>query len=429
MENSSSSSKKKKLVAVAAVVLAAALLVSGTFAYLSATSDEVENVFATNYVDVDLKEDGDRQYSIVPGTSEEKDPIVYLDATLDTYVFITVKDSVGEYVDYSVLEDWTLIDTIENADGSVSYVYYQLVSASDETTELRILENGTVSYSSELENSDMLVYNDETGLYELKDGIELSFSAYAIQAEPFESVYMAYYGVSVKFENTSVNQDTNPYCLVGLSKEAVGTSVLYQAGFEYDNYNHSSGRNFIIPSSKYWSDISYTFTIAGTPSQDMALTLDFDEQCDAGETYKDIYFPYGFGGYEDMYLAAGNYSYGSTAFTLVGDYYPIVVTIEQTKSTAIESSVYQTTYSGTLASIIEQIANTYTLKSGTTYNEEFKITMSWPFETAATDDCYVLIGTEKQATMDLADDVIGYYGGTDYSETWADFEVTLVPAS
>ena len=77
--------KKKKLLTTGlAVALAALLLIGGgTFAYLQSTSDDVANNFKTNQVQVDLKETGDGQYNIIPGTSETKDPKVTVENTVE----------------------------------------------------------------------------------------------------------------------------------------------------------------------------------------------------------------------------------------------------------------------------------------------------------------------------------------------------------
>lgn len=167
----------------------------GTYAYLQAETDDVTNYFSTNEVQVALDEDGDREYSIVPGTSEEKDPTVTLTTSVDAYVFVEITDATvlgdgTELVTWAVDSGWTLYTTYEDEYGNTVYVYYCEYYVAEEGTEesvsLRILKDGTVSYEYTLDNDDMAAADEE------KDDITLSFVAYAIQMKPFASASTAY---------------------------------------------------------------------------------------------------------------------------------------------------------------------------------------------------------------------------------------------
>ena len=99
--------KKKMLTTGLAVALAVLLLIGGgTFAYLQSNSDDVKNSFKTNKVMVDLAETTGTDYDIIPGTTEKKDPTVTVDATVDAYVYVEVKDATGGLVDYTVADGW-----------------------------------------------------------------------------------------------------------------------------------------------------------------------------------------------------------------------------------------------------------------------------------------------------------------------------------
>ena len=198
--DNSSGSKKKKIVASAiAIALAAALMIGGTFSYLSASSDEVENTFSPNNVDVNIEESGNGDYNIIPGTSETKDPTVKVTTSVDAYVYLVVEDTTDGLVDYEIDTDvWTLLYTYDEdscpcyddgnscsdtcecglcTDDGTIYVYYTTVSASDNAQSLSVLVDNTVSYSSAITNEDLEDYED--------DDLTLSFTAYAIQMEPF----------------------------------------------------------------------------------------------------------------------------------------------------------------------------------------------------------------------------------------------------
>ena len=174
--------KRSKLwMSVASLVLAASLLIGGgTLAYLRAESEPVVNDFKANQVDVSLTETVDGQYNIIPGTSEEKDPTVHVANTVDAYVFVEVTDTTDGLVDYDIAEGWTLLDGYDN-------VYYREVLADAAEKTFPVLKDNKVSYDAALENSDML---DEDGA--LKEGLELTFKAYAIQKEPFNDPVAAF---------------------------------------------------------------------------------------------------------------------------------------------------------------------------------------------------------------------------------------------
>ncbi len=191
--------KKKTLTTALAVALAALLLMGGgTFAYLQSTSDDVANKFDTNKVMVTLTEESGQDYDIIPGTSETKDPIVTVDNTVDAYVFLEVTDNTEGLVGYEIDKTiWTALEGIEN-------VYYTVVSADAGTKVLGVLVDNKVTYSTNLENSDML---DSKG--NLKTGIDLTFKASAIQQEGFDTPLAGYKGIPVTVDsNTSSLRST-----------------------------------------------------------------------------------------------------------------------------------------------------------------------------------------------------------------------------
>ena len=85
------SSKKKVITTGLAITLAATLLIGGgTFAYLQGTTNDVVNNFHTNKVLVDLEETTGNDYEIIPGTTQEKDPKVTVNATAVSYTHLDV---------------------------------------------------------------------------------------------------------------------------------------------------------------------------------------------------------------------------------------------------------------------------------------------------------------------------------------------------
>ncbi|MCC8073338.1 MAG: hypothetical protein LIO62_04355 [Clostridiales bacterium] len=173
--------KKNKLTSAIAVGLAAVMLIGGaSYAYLEDSDGDIVNNFSTNKVEVDIDETTGEDYDIVPGTSQDKDPTVTVDNTVDAYVFVRVTDTTEGLVEYAIADGWTLLDGTDD-------IYYRIVGADDEDKTFSILDGDKVSYSADLVNSDML---DDNG--NLKDGIELTFSTYAIQVEGFDTAIEAF---------------------------------------------------------------------------------------------------------------------------------------------------------------------------------------------------------------------------------------------
>ena len=172
------SKKSRILTASVASILAAAVLVGGgTFSYLQDETDDVVNEFNANQVTVDLTETEGNEFEIIPGMTDDKDPKVTVNATVDSYVYVVVTDNTDGLVDYAVDTDvWTPLEGYEG-------VYYREVAENAEIKEFYVLEGNTVSYDAALENTDMV---DAEG--NLKEGLALTFKAYAIQKQPFTSV-------------------------------------------------------------------------------------------------------------------------------------------------------------------------------------------------------------------------------------------------
>ena len=172
---------KKKVVAtgLAVALTAAMVLGGGTYAYLQGTTKDVVNNFNTNKVLVELNETTGNDYNIIPGTTQEKDPKVTVDNTVDSYVYVEITDATEGLVSYAIADGWTKLDGYDN-------IYYREVAANAETKTFSVLAGDSVTYDAALGNSDMMEGDA------LKDGIALTFKARAIQSKPFENAVSAY---------------------------------------------------------------------------------------------------------------------------------------------------------------------------------------------------------------------------------------------
>lgn len=184
-------SKKKMTTTALAVALAVLLLIGGgTFAYLQSTTGDVKNNFKTNQVTVGLEETTGNDYDIIPGTEQPKNPKVTVNNTVDAYVFVEVTDTTQGLVEYTIADGWTQLEGYPN-------VYYREVAKDADVKEFSVLAGDKVSYSAALENSDMI---DDNG--NLKDGVELTFKAQAIQKAGFDSALAAYKQVPTEVTTT-----------------------------------------------------------------------------------------------------------------------------------------------------------------------------------------------------------------------------------
>ncbi len=173
--------KNKMLLRGLAVALAVTLITSGgTFAYLQSSTGDTVNTFNTNKINVELTETTGESYNIKPGTEQPKDPKVKVDNTVDAYVYVEVTDGTEGLVGYEIAEGWQLLAGTNN-------IYWRDVAAGADVKEFSVLKGDKVTYASSLGNSDML---DADG--NLKQGINLTFRAHAVQKEPFNDPVKAF---------------------------------------------------------------------------------------------------------------------------------------------------------------------------------------------------------------------------------------------
>ncbi|MBS5736852.1 MAG: hypothetical protein KHW62_02385 [Clostridiales bacterium] len=177
--------KKNVLIVSLASLLALVTLVGGgTFAYLIGNTEDVVNNFNSNQVTVSISETTGYEYDIVPGTSQSKDPKITVNNTAAAYLYSIIIDNTDGLVGYEVEDGWTLLS---GWDTKHMKVYYREVEADAIEKTFSVLKNDQVTYDAAIENSDML-NSDGT----LKSGINLSFSAYAIQKDGFADALAAF---------------------------------------------------------------------------------------------------------------------------------------------------------------------------------------------------------------------------------------------
>ena len=174
------SASMKVVVLLLAVVLLVGCTIGGTLAYLMAKSDVVTNTFvAGNIGTLTLDETTGNSYIVIPGVNITKNPVVtFKDYNVDAYVFLKV-DASGWTVSgadttytYSIGSKqemkWVLDGWKELEDG----VYYNEVAAGDGEKTWAVIQNNTITVSSEITKDNISDYTKG-----------LTFTAYAIQQE------------------------------------------------------------------------------------------------------------------------------------------------------------------------------------------------------------------------------------------------------
>lgn len=174
---------KKILVLSLAAVLLVAVSVGGTVAYLTATTNAVENTFTPSNVGVSISESVPNTFKIVPGVDMKKDPKVTVTNDVDCYVFVQITETnwpANDLLDYAVASGWTQVGS-EN-------VWSREVAADADTREFFVLAGG----AGNLADGQIIVSEniDMDYMKTLTDSSKypkLSFKPYVIQKDPFTS--------------------------------------------------------------------------------------------------------------------------------------------------------------------------------------------------------------------------------------------------
>ncbi len=184
--------KKKTFVLLLALVLIAGAAVGGTLAWLTDTTDAVQNTFTTSDIDITLAETT-TEYKMVPGCTIEKDPKVTVIAGSEKcYLFVKIEE-------LNKFSDFMTYDMAVNSDGTaiwtaltgVNGVYYRVVDASNEDQVFYVLK-GDTTYPNGLVTVKDTVTKEMMNSFDAdKDGVlsdaekatlpTLTFTAYASQ--------------------------------------------------------------------------------------------------------------------------------------------------------------------------------------------------------------------------------------------------------
>lgn len=174
----------KVLASVLAVALVACISVAGTLAYLTATTENITNVFTVGNIKIDLTEttNGDgtpipegEEWTgkIIPGAELSKDPTVTVKGgSEDCYLYVIVDDGLNREVpgaaEMNIGTEWV---EVEKAGNLTLYRLSNVVGSTNLDLPFQVFS--TVTISGELDNAQVKAL----------ENAEVSIAAYAHQAE------------------------------------------------------------------------------------------------------------------------------------------------------------------------------------------------------------------------------------------------------
>ena len=151
--------KKKTFVLLLALVLIAGAAVGGTLAWLTDTTEAVQNTFTTSDIDITLAETKggtDKEFKMIPGCTIEKDPKVTVKAGSEKcYLFVKIakSDNFSSFMTYTVADGWTQLK--DASDNDVPGVYYRVVDTTEMGTPYSVLKDDQVTVKGEVTKAMM----------------------------------------------------------------------------------------------------------------------------------------------------------------------------------------------------------------------------------------------------------------------------------
>lgn len=175
MKKAKKSANTKLLIAFLALTLVVICAIGGTIAWLVAYTEPVTNTFTDSHVDITLAESEGLDFTMIPGHTIEKDPVVtVLGGSEACWLFVEIEESeyLVDYIEYAVADGWTQGDDTNIP----ATVYYREVPASDTDEEFHILAGDMVTVHRQVTEEMMDAIENGSTPYPT-----LTFKAYAIQ--------------------------------------------------------------------------------------------------------------------------------------------------------------------------------------------------------------------------------------------------------
>ena len=207
--------KKSNLIVVIIVTILIFTIVGGIVAYLT-DSDSKTNVFTLGKVKIKLMEDNwnpNNGMNVTPGEVISKDPAIENIGSNSAYVYMKVTQPVvdldngeiGPLFTYSTNNGWTLLETKDCGNSTVSSVYYYNTALSGNSSTSKLFNNVTIgNYNQDTTDSikDMVITGFAIQSSNLPSGttIQSAYNSYFLRS--FENDDWATIAENVQLGNT-----------------------------------------------------------------------------------------------------------------------------------------------------------------------------------------------------------------------------------
>ena len=163
---------KKAIIIIAAVIVVLAAGITSTIAWITSTTNALNNKFTIGDVNIELNEPDFVQGSkLVPGKTITKDPIVTVLANSEKcYVFVKIETTpdLAYCIDYTVDSAWTPL-------AGHTGVYWQTAESKTSDADLPVLANNQITLSGSITKADLAKIGSSDD--------SMKITAYAIQQE------------------------------------------------------------------------------------------------------------------------------------------------------------------------------------------------------------------------------------------------------
>ena len=123
------------------VMVLAVMTIGGALAFLTSTTEQIDNTFSIGDINISLTESEDLNLELVPRGTIKKDPkITVEDGSVDCYLFVELEksDNLDTFISYEMENGWIpLGDTYPN-------IYYREVTTDQTPVTYSILKNDQV---------------------------------------------------------------------------------------------------------------------------------------------------------------------------------------------------------------------------------------------------------------------------------------------
>ncbi len=175
---------KKTIITIIATVLVCCTVMGGTLAYLMDKTTTITNTFTVGNVDIDLTEENEGPYKMIPGSTITKDPEITVKKGSEAcYVFVKIEETAtaSDILSWTIATGWTQLK--DGSDQDIAGVFYR--------TQAAIAENGVDAIYSVFQNDQVTVDSDLSASTNTSN-CKITITGYAVQKDNVNTPYEAW---------------------------------------------------------------------------------------------------------------------------------------------------------------------------------------------------------------------------------------------